>query len=89
MSIVALTQDSDCSVTRRNRAQAKMPQPAEQGSAGLNLDDGIEAGRHFRVRQSPFGRWHDRPMAPFLKSVKHNPVLISVYLKLRKEATSD
>jgi CelD/BcsL family acetyltransferase involved in cellulose biosynthesis len=51
------------------------------GTAHTNL--------HLRIYRSPVDRWLDRTMAQVLTSIRHNPVLRTVYLRLRKEAAGD
>jgi hypothetical protein len=43
---------------------------------------------HLRIYRSPVDRWLDCTMAPLLESIRHNPTLRYIYLRLRKEATS-
>lgn len=43
---------------------------------------------HLRIYRTPVDRWLDCTLAPLLESIRHNPTLRSIYLKLRKEASS-
>jgi CelD/BcsL family acetyltransferase involved in cellulose biosynthesis len=44
---------------------------------------------HLRIYRSPVDRWLDRTMAQVLTSIRHNPLLLRTYLKLRKGTTGD
>jgi CelD/BcsL family acetyltransferase involved in cellulose biosynthesis len=51
------------------------------GTARTNLQ--------FRFYRTFLDRWLDCTMVPVLESIRHNPVLRTVYLRLRKEAAGD